>query len=340
MRKRKKNGFFRTVLAAMVCMALIVGGIRLFGSPQGESGQTVTVRIPQGATGTDVAQLLGEWGVVKSPLLYKLAARFYGASYQPGIYDLTIGDSYAEIIQTLNGAPNSASYVRVLIPEGFEARQIADRLAENGIVSREAFEQAINSTDYDFDFLSSITDKGKRTYALEGYLFPDTYEFERGMMAEEVVKVFLTRFEQVFSAVCDQTRLDELGMTADEVVTLASIIEREALSDADRGLVSGVFHNRLKRTDYMNRLQSCATVQYILKERKPVLSTEDTQIKSPYNTYLNPGLPVGPIANPGRASLSAALHPEQTDCLYFGLAASGRHVFSRTYEEHLAAMAQ
>ena len=114
------------------------------------------------------------------------------------------------------------------------------------------------------------------------------------------------------------------------MVTLASIVEREGASVEEFKTVSGVFHNRLKRK---MKLQSCATVQYILKERKPVLSNADTQIKSPYNTYLNAGLPVGPIAAPGAAAIWAALYPEDTDYLYFVLK-DGKHIFSRTYEEH------
>ena len=119
----------------------------------------------------------------------------------------------------------------------------------------------------------------------------------------------------------------------DELVTLASIIEREAGS-ADKKTVSSVFHNRILSSEYPY-LQSCATVQYVLKERKPVLSTADTQIDSPYNTYINPGLPVGPIASPGEASIAAALFPEDTDYYFFVLGSDGEHHFATTYEEHL-----
>ena len=125
------------------------------------------------------------------------------------------------------------------------------------------------------------------------------------------------------------------GMTLDNVITMASIIERETNSDTERAKVAGVFYNRLKQN---MKLQSCATVQYVLGERKAVLSIADTQIDSPYNTYLYSGLPAGPIANPGIDCIKAALEPESTDYLYFVAGKDGKHIFSKTYEEHLAAM--
>jgi UPF0755 protein len=131
-----------------------------------------------------------------------------------------------------------------------------------------------------------------------------------------------------------RARAKEMNMSLDDIITLASIIERETDSDAERAKVAGVFYNRI---DEDMKLQSCATVQYILGERKPVLSVADTQIQSPYNTYLNAGLPLGPIANPGIDCINAALYPEDTAYLYFVAGEDGKHIFSRTYEEHLAA---
>ena len=129
-------------------------------------------------------------------------------------------------------------------------------------------------------------------------------------------------------------RASELEMTVDEIVTLASIIERETNNAEERKKVAGVFYNRLEQN---MKLQSCATVQYALQERKPVLSVSDTKIESPYNTYVNYGLPVGPIASPGESCIEAALYPEETDALYFVLDSDGNHVFSETFEGHVEA---
>ena len=145
-----------------------------------------------------------------------------------------------------------------------------------------------------------------------------------------MLKTFDNMFKQEY-----YDRAAEMGMTVDEIVTMASIVERETNADSERAKVAGVFYNR--KNSGM-KLQSCATVQYVLGERKPVLSIADTEIDSPYNTYKYAGLPVGPICNPGEECIKAALYPEATDAYYFCLSKSGEHIFSATYEEHVAAM--
>ena len=147
---------------------------------------------------------------------------------------------------------------------------------------------------------------------MEGYLYPATYVFHEGATVDEIINTFLKKFDEEF----DQSmkdRVEQLNMTVDQVVTLASIIEREASCVEEMPIISSVFHNRLKKNSKYPYLQSCATIQYLLKERKPILTKEDTKIKSPYNTYLNKGLPPGPIANPGKAAIMAALYPKETD---------------------------
>jgi len=143
----------------------------------------------------------------------------------------------------------------------------------------------------------------------------------------------LSRFDTIFNDEYKK-RAEELKMSIDEVITLASIIEREAKLEKDRKIISSVFHNRLKNKML---LQSCATIQYILKERKEVLLYKDLEVKSPYNTYKNPGLPPGPIASPGLKSIEAALYPDDTDYLYFFALNDGSHVFSKTFKEHIQA---
>lgn len=326
-----------TVLLALACVAVIVFGMQVYSDINGTSGAgagNVQVSIAQGATTADVADTLRQAGLVRFPLVFKMVSRMDGfdGKYRPGSFSLPYGASYRTMMETLSDNPNGDLYVRVTIPEGSEARQIAQKLEDAGVCGAEDFLTAADSTDYSYPFLSGLDTNG-RLVALEGYLFPETYEFEKGMQPEAVVDVFLRQFEQVFDSRM-QKQADALDMTIDEAVTLASVIEREATGDEDRALISGVFHNRLAGKGGLDKLQSCATVQYILGERKPVLSTADTQIQSPYNTYLNAGLPVGPIANPGEASLEAALWPEETDYLYFGLDQSGKHTFSMTYDEH------
>ena len=327
-----------TVGLAIVCLAAVIVCIRVFGDINGSASKGedfAQVTIAQGATTADIAAALKEKGLIRYPLVFKMISRSggYDGKYLPGGFRISYAASYREMMEILTSKPNGDSYVRVTIPEGAEARQIAQKLAEAGVCGADDFLAAANRTDYDYDFLDSIHDKKDRLVALEGYLFPDTYEFEKGTDAQQVVKVLLDQFERVFDDKM-QKRAKELDMTVDQAVTLASVIEREAVGDEDRALVAGVFHNRLNGAGGLTKLQSCASVQYILGERKAVLSNADTRIQSPYNTYQNDGLPVGPIANPGKASLTAALWPEDTDYLYFGLDGTGKHAFSVTYEEH------
>ena len=169
---------------------------------------------------------------------------------------------------------------------------------------------------------------------MEGYLFPATYEIPNGMSAHDIIDLMLAAFDNQFKPEYYE-RATELGLTVDEVITMASIVERETDSGTERAKVAGVFYNR--RNSGM-KFQSCATVQYILGERKPVLSIADTQIDSPYNTYMYAGFPIGPICNPGTECIEAALYPEATDAYYFVLGKDGSHIYSKTYEEHLAAM--
>ncbi|MPM88934.1 hypothetical protein SDC9_136038 [bioreactor metagenome] len=240
---------------------------------------------------------------------------------------------YLEIVSSLQKTATFQETVRVTIPEGKELREIIDILAQANVCSADELWDAVKTHTYDYDFLKDLPDRENR---LEGYLFPDTYEFFTGSDADTVIKKFLNNFDSKWTDEFTQ-RAKELDMSIDQVVTLASIIEREAVGDSDRDVVSSVFHNRLNSKS-MTLLQSCATVQYVLKERKAVLTYDDIKIDSPYNTYIYPGLPIGPIASPGLASIKAALYPASTDYYYFVVSASGEHIFSKTLAEHEAAI--
>lgn len=168
----------------------------------------------------------------------------------------------------------------------------------------------------------------------EGYLFPETYEFLTGAPPSDVVRRMLHQFSSVFAELRDSSPAPRSSPLApSQVVILASIVEREAKVPEEYPRIAGVFLNRLNRH---LPLQSCATVEYLLHERKGRLSVEDTKIESPYNTYLHVGLPPGPICNPGRRALTAALNPERNDFLFFVARGDGTHIFSRTAAEHAA----
>ena len=167
---------------------------------------------------------------------------------------------------------------------------------------------------------------------MEGYLFPDTYEVPKKYGVEKMIKVMLSNFNQIAIENKFTDRAEKIGFSLNEIIILASIIEKEAKFNDEKNKVSSVFYNRLKIN---MKLQSCATIQYILGEPKEGLDENDLKIDSPYNTYLYKGLPPGPICNPGLDSIIAALEPAEEDYLFFVLGDNGRHIFSKTYQEHL-----
>ncbi len=294
--------------------------------------EIIRIEIPLGSSVESMANQLEQNGVIKSAWVFKIYSKLQktGSKYRAGIYYLDSGMNIEEITQIIQHGKGFVEIVKFTIPEGFEVRMIVDKLVESGLGSSERFYEIINNNPFDYEFLKEIPEDA---VPLEGYLFPDTYEVYKAAKEEEIIKKMLDRFDNVFNEDF-RNRAKELNMSINEVVTLASIIEREAKAEKELKVVSSVFHKRLKINMLLG---SCATVQYIIKERKDVLLTKDLEIVSPYNTYKNPGLPPGPIASPGKKAIEAALYPDETDYLYFVAEKDGTHYFSKTYDEHLRA---
>lgn len=330
----ERNEKNRRLLLKSLC-AVILSAIVIFGGyfyvdymPKNKEG-TVVVTIPKGASTNKIAGELKKNNLIHSELFFKLMSRVTGTDgkYNYGKFEVPKSGGYRALFKSLTSVGSVAETVRVTIPEGYEIYKVADLLEEKGLIDKDKFYYLIDNGNFDYDFVKDIPQREMR---LEGYLFPDTYEFapndEFGIINE-----MLGRFEEFYLKYKKDIENSQLSM--DEIITLASIIEREAGS-ADKRLVSSVFHNRINSNEYPY-LQSCATVQYVLRERKPVLTVEDTKIDSPYNTYINPGLPIGPIASPGEESIYAALNPESTNYYFFVLGSDGQHHFTTTYNEHL-----
>lgn len=291
-----------------------------------DTDEAVLVDIPEGVGISQISLILEEEGVIDHRWAFRIYEKlFRGGVYHSGVHKFYIGMSYAEVFDSLEVSVHNA--VTVTIPEGYELWQIAQLLEDKEICTKDEFYKALDEDYPDFPYLADI----KRTEnRLEGYLFPDTYEFTRGQAAKSVVYAMLKNFHsKVYGEYIESGSRKSL----DEIVIMASIIEREAANDEERGKISSVFYNRL---EIGMKLQSCATVQYIIKERKKILSNSDIKIDSPYNTYMYEGLPAGPIASPGVSSVKAAINPEETDFYYFAATADGsRNVFSKTGEEHM-----
>lgn len=342
-KKRRQQLFNRTFLYAMMVIVasllLAVYALHVANDALAlmKPSSDLSVKIEKGSTVGRIARELKDAGLIECRWAFVLFAKVTGNadSFQYGTYVLNTDMDYLELVTNLQKTASFRATVTVMIPEGAELREIIATLDEKNVCTAEELWDAVENHPFDYDFLQNLPERENR---LEGYLFPDTYEFFEQSDAVTVLTKFLDNFEVKFSQEL-RDRAQEIGMSIDEVVTLASVIEREAASDEDRATVSSVFHNRLNSTQYP-LLQSCATVQYVLQERKPVLTYDDIKIDSPYNTYLYEGLPIGPIASPGLASIRAALYPETTDYYFFVVTADGTHIFSKTLAEHNAAVKQ
>jgi UPF0755 protein len=318
-------------------MVIILFGCKFYFDMQSRpvninDSEKIFVEIPPGSSSSKIAGILKENKLIKSKIIFQFLSKKAGADgkMKAGNYSLSPAMSTEDIINILIKGDTINNSVKITIPEGFELDQIIARLEKHGLIDKGKFIQIANYQDFDYPFLKDVP-KGENR--LEGYLFPDTYLIPQNAKEEDIIIKMLDRFQEIFKEEYYE-RAKELNMSVHEIVVLASIIEREAKLDEERPVISSVFHNRIQKG---MPLQSCATVQYILGERKAVLSTKDTQIDSPYNTYKYSGLPPNPIASPGESSIRAALYPEETDYLYFVANKEGNHIFSRTFQEHLHA---
>ncbi len=295
-----------------------------------KSSEPVTVNIPVGSNPVQISEMLKEHSLIRYPFFFSFYSVVKDARFQAGEHTFN-KKSYSKLFKELSSVTSGES-ITVTITEGMEQREIADLLEKKGICSADEFNRAAKIKNFsNFWFLKNIPE---RESELEGYLFPDTYEFSKGSSAEDVILKMLNNFDsKITEKMKEAANKSELSF--DELITLASIIEREAATEKDFKLVSGIFYNRMNHVgEGFGYFQSCATVQYILKERKDVLSIQDTKIDSPYNTYMYEGLPVGPIASPGIRTIEAALYPEKTEYLYFASDPSGKIYYAKTFTEH------
>ncbi|HUC91362.1 MAG TPA: endolytic transglycosylase MltG [Paenibacillus sp.] len=325
------------VLAASAAVALFVwNGLR-----PAPDGDTVGVEVPRGSSPFAVADLLEEKGVIRNAFIFKYYLRYRneGAGFQAGQYEMKPGMTHDEIIAKLNaGDTVKAETIRFTIPEGFTLLQIADKLQAESLIDKDKFLKLADNPDaYRWEgIMGGIPENANIRHRMEGYLFPETYEMDKESTEEDILARMLAELDNKLSQLPEgwEGRLNELGLTFHEMMTVASLVEREVVVAEERPLVAGVIYNRIKEK---MPLQIDATVQYALDKPKERLYEKDLQVESPYNTYQIPGLPPGPIANPSLSSIKAALYPEQTDYFYYVTKKDGTqtHLFARTYEEHL-----
>lgn len=300
----------------------------------------VVFEVKKGATTEQIANQLEKGGLINNALYFRIMSKLTGSEskFQVGTFHLTTNMDDEQIIDILQTEGNKKKTVRFTIPEGFTIQQIAKRLAKLKLCTEEEFMTAVNQAKYDYDFVGQIPTESNRKVLLQGYLFPNTYEVYQDAGAEYIVSMMLKQFDTVFNQTYKE-RLKTMDMSIDDIITIASIIEKEVRVPDERSKVAGVIYNRLKID---MPLQMCSTVMFVLDKRRDRLTISDTKIESDYNTYIHSGLPVGPICNPGKAAIEAALYPEESDYLFFVLQdpETGEHEFSQTLEEHNKAKAK
>lgn len=341
-----------SVIALIVLIVLVVVGFSSYKYVTSalqpvnkEATKEIAVEIPMGSGITTIASILEKKGIIKDARIFKYYAKFKNESqFQAGNYTMTQSMTLDEIIESLKtGKVYREPVFTITVPEGLTLDQIAAVVAKKTDYTAEQFMEKV--TDKKFiekmmaDFPSLLTEdifNENIRYALEGYLYPATFPFyEEKPSLDQIIKVMIASTNNIVSEY--RSAIEERGMTVHELLTFASLLEKEATAQTDRETIASVFYNRLK----INMpLQTDPTVLYSLGSHKERVLYEDLEIDNPYNTYKNTGLPPGPIAGPGKVSIEASLNPSDTDYLYFLADDSGVNHFAKTYDEHLANIAK
>lgn len=343
-KKRGDGGFIIRVLIAIAVLFASVGmALVCFSAADDLLGMakkegTIIIEIPEGATVGEIGEILEDKGVIKFPSVFKfyVGRRYSNTKFQSGqvALDLSQANGYDNIVSEIKQM-SLAETVRLSFPEGYTIEQIANKLEENNVCSASNFIAAIKVADFsDYDFIKNV-DYDNKYLALEGYIFPDTYDFYLNDNAANVVKRFLDNFEARFTDEM-KTRANELGMTVDEVIILASIVQMEAGDSSEMSKVASVFHNRLNNTSAtQGRLESDVTINYVEQYIRPNVDASEMNAYSVnYNTYKCVGIPAGAVCNPGLAAINATLYPAETDYYFFVTDILGNYYYATTLKEH------
>lgn len=341
-KKSKKKKF--KMIPFLICLVIVFAALWMcllffeFQNTKDREGKEVTIEIEQGERIQEIGQKLKEAGLIKHKLAFylKIKAMNVAGKLRYGTFTLREGSSLSTIITNLTKGGAQKEGVWFTVPEGFTIEKMAVKLEKEGICKKDDFLQAVEE-DYDYWFLESVPKEGDFVYRLQGFLFPDTYEIGEDMTAKDIVRTMLDQFGAQYTKEMDQ-QAKKSGKTTFEIVTEASIIERETEVEEERPVIAGVIENRLKAN---MPLQMCPTVLYPLTNGLYDVTTvtyEDTKLDSPYNTYQNKGLPPGPISCPGLPCLKAALNPESHSYYFYHTneeKKDGSHIFTETYQEHV-----
>ena len=328
MKNNKKIVNVTTIFVIMIIIITIWQCFKIVDTPLKIKDEEI-IEVAEGDSFYGVLNKLSEEDKIKNEFLVKLYLKIRGIKPEvlAGTYKLDKSMTLDEII-TLLSNDSTIGKIYITIPEGYTIDDIATELEENNICSSEEF---INSGK-NYDLPAYVSNNPNKRYNLEGFLFPDTYSFNENENADFVVKTMINRFEEVWQELVQSLNLSIADDEIEKIVNVASIIEKEAVVDSERSLISSVIYNRIA---IEMPLQIDATVIYSYGYHIEKMYEKHLEIDSPYNTYMYYGLPIGPISNPGRASLMAALKPEKTDYLYYLLESEYTHYFTDNYDDFL-----
>lgn len=345
--KKKRYFFLKFLILVLICvvvfMACSLYGYRYIaeGTAQAQMPLTeqtgVVFKVSSGSSAVNIAEQLKEQGFIDNTQLFKLLSKFMGfdSAYKAGNFIISHDMNYYALMVVLSGEPLKNPTKDIMIPEGKTLIETVAILSAQGYIDEGKFLRIAERETEVFNFLKDVKATDSRKYPLEGYLYPDTYRMDEGWTEQDLVDRMLNEFHRVFKQEYYE-RAEELGMTIDEVITLASLIEMEAVHPADYKKISSVFHNRLNSD--IKLLQCDATIQYArIYEglgRTSAVLFKDLEIDHPYNTYKYPGLPPGPICSPRIDCIEAALYPEKTNYFYFFATPEGENIYNETLEGH------
>ncbi|MCL2035697.1 MAG: endolytic transglycosylase MltG [Oscillospiraceae bacterium] len=339
--KRVGSNWFMAIIMVMMtlgacfflAMFILQSASDLFGLNQNDS--EIVVVVPENSTISSISALLYDKGVVSQPFTFGVYAGLKANDDEilAGNYIFNSNDSYDQIILALKTGITKREQVTVTLIEGWTVYEIAMKLEENGVCSADELIDYLNHGDISYDFVKAIPRSPLRFQRLEGYMFPDTYDFYVGMEVEFVADRFFRNFNRRITSDMYE-KMEELEMTLDEVITLASIIQKEADTNIENKTVAQVFYNRLRSPDFP-LLQSDVTIHYVERFIKPFLERDNQAMFDAYNTYIREGLPIGPVCNPSLDAINAVLNPDGTGFYYFVTDDAGTYYYATNYQQHL-----
>lgn len=332
MKKKKRI----LLLIVVLLVAVIIGGFEYYDEiiekPLESDKEKIEITVDEGESFYSLLDKLSSTGVLKNKEVIKLNLKLdkkNNINLVPGEYEINTNVTLKELIKILETEDFSKNRISVTIPEGYDIEEIANLFEENGLFSKDDFLNAVKN----YELPSYVKKDDKKKYNLEGYLFPNTYFLDKDISPDEVISLMISEFEKTLEKVEKETGVTVKEEEIEKIITIASLVEEEAELDEERDLVSSVIYNRLEKG---MKLEFCSTINYAWGEHLPQVLNKHLEIDSPYNTYKNQGLPIGPITNPGEKSIIAAVKPAKTDYLYFMLLYNqgGKHHFSNNGAEH------